>query len=325
MLQASFSNQVPFRSSDIDETIEHCSQLIWPHRMQVERSGSLESSFSGFNADPIGIVCVGYGADVIIDAGDIEEYFLIQHKLSGEGKFSNGKAETDTEPGMTTIASPSLPTTLKMDINSVHVVMKLKRTLLENYLQNILQRTLSDPVVFDLKMESGSAAAKAWEQTLQYFIEQYVTLQDEDQAGLARIFAESAIGLLLQIQNHNYSELLNKDSGNCCPSYVRRAQEFIEENITEQINMATLASITGVTVRTLQNGFRRHLGQSPTEYIREHRLQRVHKELSHAEANEKVTEVLLRCGIYDFGRFAGAYKKRYGCLPSDTLKYRSLL
>ena len=33
-----------------------------------------------------------------------------------------------------------------------------------------------------------------------------------------------------------------------------------------------------------------------------------------------VTDILLRHGISSFGHFATHYRKRYGCLPSDTLR-----
>ena len=325
MLQVNFQNQTPFRSSDIDETIEHCSQLICPHRMLVQRSDSVESSFSGFNSDAIGLISVGYGADVIIDAGDMGDFFLVQHKLSGKGMFKNGNVVTETFPGMTTVASPGLETTVEMDMHSVHVVVKLKRALVESYLQDILQRTLPEPIVFDLKMEEGGKAAQSWERTLQYLIAQYDLLQDENEEMLRKIFAETAIALLVQLQPHNYSALLKKNEFSFSPAYIRSAQEFIKTNIAEQINMTTLATATGVTARTLQNGFRRYTGQSPTEYIRATRLEKVHSELKTAPSGAKVTEILLQCGVYDFGRFAGAYKKRYGCLPSETLKFRALI
>jgi transcriptional regulator GlxA family with amidase domain len=85
---------------------------------------------------------------------------------------------------------------------------------------------------------------------------------------------------------------------------------------------ATLAEIAGVSVRTLQEGFRRHLGISPTDYLRQVRLACVHRDLRHSEPTQiTVTEIAYRWGFAHLGRFAGAYRAKYGVPPSYTLHH----
>jgi AraC-like DNA-binding protein len=39
-----------------------------------------------------------------------------------------------------------------------------------------------------------------------------------------------------------------------------------------------------------------------------------------APGSTSVTDVLLALGINNLGRFADYYRRRYGCLPSETLR-----
>jgi transcriptional regulator GlxA family with amidase domain len=84
-----------------------------------------------------------------------------------------------------------------------------------------------------------------------------------------------------------------------------------------------LAAIAGVGVRVLQESFRQHVGMSPLTYLRRLRLDGVHAELSRSEPWEvSVSEVAFRWGFTHLGRFAGAYRARYGVSPSQTLRER---
>ena len=62
---------------------------------------------------------------------------------------------------------------------------------------------------------------------------------------------------------------------------------------------------------------------SPLTYLRRLRLDGVHAELSRCEPWEvSVSEVAFRWGFTHLGRFAGAYRARYGVPPSQTLRER---
>jgi len=75
-------------------------------------------------------------------------------------------------------------------------------------------------------------------------------------------------------------------------------------------------------VRSLQNGFKHFLGLTPLEYVRRHRLERLHAALLESDGGANVTELMLECGIVNFGRYAQYYRQQYGCLPSETLRKR---
>jgi transcriptional regulator GlxA family with amidase domain len=85
--------------------------------------------------------------------------------------------------------------------------------------------------------------------------------------------------------------------------------------------VAELAAAVALSVRSLQEGFRRSLDTTPMAYLRRLRLERVRQELSDAEpGTARVTEVATRWGFVHLGRFAAAYSRAFGERPSATLR-----
>jgi AraC-like DNA-binding protein len=108
---------------------------------------------------------------------------------------------------------------------------------------------------------------------------------------------------------------------------VRRARAHIEEHLRDPITAAELAHAAGSSVRSLQIAFRRELGQTPLEHVREARLVAARAELLSAPQAEggalpTVAAVSHRWGFLNPGRFSSLYRRRFGEYPSDTLRRR---
>ncbi|GAA3307532.1 hypothetical protein GCM10020295_66660 [Streptomyces cinereospinus] len=86
------------------------------------------------------------------------------------------------------------------------------------------------------------------------------------------------------------------------------------------LDVADLARTAGVSLRTLQDGFRSRYGEPLTTYHRNLRLDHAHRLLSEADAGGvTVAEIAIACGFLHLGRFAREYRLRQGVTPSATL------
>ena len=104
------------------------------------------------------------------------------------------------------------------------------------------------------------------------------------------------------------------------PQTLRRAIAFIHDNAHRDIALTDIAAVIGVTPRSVQYTFRRHLG-TPLEYLRRVRLDRAHRDLQAADpAVETVMEIAGRWRFGHPGRFSMAYKEAFGTPPSLTLR-----
>lgn len=102
---------------------------------------------------------------------------------------------------------------------------------------------------------------------------------------------------------------------------LREAVDYLHEHAAEPVMIADVADAVGLSVRTVQEGFQRHLDTTPMEYLRDLRLDRVRRELLEQDPQSTaVSTVARRWGFAHLGRFAGGYSRRFGEYPKDTLR-----
>jgi transcriptional regulator GlxA family with amidase domain len=123
---------------------------------------------------------------------------------------------------------------------------------------------------------------------------------------------------LLEACDHDYSLEMGRTQSVPRPRTLRLAEDYLEAHLADQITVEDIAEAAGVSVRGLQLAFREHRGTSPMGFWRDRRLARAHQGLVAGEGS--VTDMALKCGFYHFGRFAAAYRMKYGRSPSDTLR-----
>jgi AraC-like DNA-binding protein len=106
------------------------------------------------------------------------------------------------------------------------------------------------------------------------------------------------------------------------PRAVRKAAAFIEAHAGQPVTVEEIAAAAGVGARALQYAFRRNFGTTPMGYLRRIRLDQAAKELRGAgwESGLTVAEVAHRWGWASSSQFSAAYQRRFGVLPSQTLR-----
>lgn len=104
------------------------------------------------------------------------------------------------------------------------------------------------------------------------------------------------------------------------PRSLKRAIEKLEGEPERPWRLCDLASVCGVSPRTLQKHFRRFLRRAPRTFLRELRFERARRELLGGCEQTSVTKVATHCGFAHLGRFATEYHRRYGESRSTTLR-----
>jgi AraC-like DNA-binding protein len=100
---------------------------------------------------------------------------------------------------------------------------------------------------------------------------------------------------------------------------VMRAEALLRARIGQAVSIAALAGELGVGTRSLQAGFRRHRGTTPHAFLAACRLDTARDLLVRARPGETVGSIAYGCGLTHLGRFAAAYRDRFGESPSATL------
>lgn len=102
---------------------------------------------------------------------------------------------------------------------------------------------------------------------------------------------------------------------------IRRTLALLDADSLPHPSIEDLADHAEVTERTLRRAFHEALGVGPLAYLKLRLLHRVRRALLRADpAATTVSQVLSAHEIWDFGRFAGSYRRHFGESPSDTLR-----
>ncbi len=99
------------------------------------------------------------------------------------------------------------------------------------------------------------------------------------------------------------------------PSKLQAAIKLMIENLEQPLSISELSSTIGITVRSLERGFKQQLGVSPGRHYRKMRLEKAKQLLWHT--NMSILEVSILTGFPSPSYLSRLYRQEFGVLPSD--------
>jgi AraC-like DNA-binding protein len=264
-----------------------------------------------------------FGTDVLVVAPPILSYYVVCLPIAGHTRtFCGGdSALLTTEYGA--VLRPTEPAGFEdWSSDCTLLGVRINRADLEDELAAMLGRPLEGPIRFDFGMDLGTGHGGAFLRAVQM-----MQVEAERPDGMARTPALAAklcqvvITGLLVAQPHNYSDALLTLDKPAPPESIRRVIELIETRPEDILSAVDLARTACLSIRAVSEGFKRHVGMPPMTYLREVRLSRVRADLLRAEpGGTTITAVASRWGFNHLGRFTEMYRRKYGVLPSVTLR-----
>ncbi|MCU4368967.1 helix-turn-helix domain-containing protein [Acinetobacter courvalinii] len=307
-----------FQSSDYQTIKDQISHYLCPHRFDVETQQPLNTRLNGFSFGNGALYDLKYSAPVVICIDDSSSFYLFRITLEGQCQVGGTNQQLLQSAGIMSVTHPHTRQQIVTNQYCRNIILKLSKQEIETQLFKMLGHTCQAPVCFDSGLSCTAEGMSAIVETLNYLCHAYHNIQNW--SFISASFTQYLIELILLKIPNNYSEQLNAQRQQLVPGYIKKAQQYIQDNLHQAISLATLSQYCEVSIRSLQKGFSQYLQQTPVEYIREQRLERIHLALQQAQTDETVTDILLDHGIQSFGHFSTLYKKRFGCLPSHTLK-----
>jgi AraC-like DNA-binding protein len=103
---------------------------------------------------------------------------------------------------------------------------------------------------------------------------------------------------------------------------MRRFRAVMEDSVDRAIYLPDLCAAINVAERTLRTCCLESLGMGPMQYLRLRRMQLARRALRKADLTvTTVTDVAMRYGFWELGRFAVEYRRLFGKPPSATLRH----
>jgi transcriptional regulator GlxA family with amidase domain len=131
--------------------------------------------------------------------------------------------------------------------------------------------------------------------------------------------ASSIVGLQSATEPHagGRPRMLQRD-------IIDRSIAVLETRAAEPVLVGELATAAGVSERTLRRAFVDYFGVAPVRYLQLRQLHLINRALRAADPEvDSVTDLLVRYGEWEFGRFASRYRHLFGELPSETLRAKT--
>ena len=312
------------RTADVDEAAESIGRIFCPHALDPLRHSwpdfhALHNSaaFDGFSVN-----YVAYGGSVSIDPGCLDRFFLLQLPIRGRAQIRTGGRDIESGPGaVASLLSPTLPTRMIWRDDCAQLILLVDRHRVESRAAALAERP-AGPVEFDPRIDLDTPFGRA----LQFHLEYLVDLAEhggshQSPAALATL-RESMVGLLLTGQPNNLSAAINRSARHCdaLPAAYRRARAALEAHAAEPLDLEKLARLSGIGVRSLQLGFKRHFGESISGVLQDIRLEQLNARLSKARPGERVIDIAFDLGFTHPGRMAHVYRAKFGESPSATLR-----
>jgi AraC-like DNA-binding protein len=307
------------RTQDLGEIIDAVSKVYCHHTVEViGPPGGIDAVLNVNHPTTQPVVELAYGTPVKIDAGNFSRLFLMMRSDRGAASTRQENRTAEWGPGQTMPFSAGFDTQLWFDRAFFQKSVRLDLDKLEMLCARWLGHPPKRPIRFDLRPFSD-ALERTWRRTLSY-------LWSSEEGGLQltspakAAFDEFLLTLLLHQHPHNYSDGITEAVPVPIPGLVRRAERFMVDNAEAGITVSEVAVALGVSVRSLQTGFRHWRSTTPNAFLRQVRLQRVRDELLRPGAETNVTTVALRYGFSHLGRFSAQYNLEFGESPSVTLR-----
>ena len=308
---------------DLREAERVAGDLFVPHRIEPQGgSGEVRMELSAAQLGQFTAGRLSYGQTIDMTTAELVD-FHVDVPLRGSVVMGPvGRPAAEVRPGQAAVFDPGTPARLRWSADAVVLCLMVSRARVEDELETVLGRSLRVPLSFEFGLDPRRGPGRAWRPLVRLAAEEVTRPTGlGDLPGAARHLEALLLEGLLHAQPHNHTDLMARGAARGSLSAVARAARLLRERPTEPWTTARLAAEVHLSVRALQEGFRRDLDRSPMAYLREVRLREARAALRAGDpGTTTVLAVATQHGFLHPGRFAAVYAETFGERPATTLR-----
>ncbi|MDC0135463.1 AraC family transcriptional regulator [Sulfitobacter sp.] len=314
-----FAHYPVLRTSDLDEARHRVAEKFCDHKLDMAtRDGKLRVSHNAVRGRNLSVNYLSYGADVKVDPGYLDAFYMFQIPLAGCARIRHRDQEVVADVHTGAVLNPDRSALLQWDAASRQIIFQIDATHLETVATQLCGAPLPGPVRFDMAVDFTNTGGQRLYQSFMacaHAIERSTLFGGA--LSSAEIQAEQTlVEMLLTHQHSNISHILARVGDTVRPHAIRCALDFMHANLAEPLRIDDISQACGINVRTLQKGFRQALGQTPMQVLRDARLDTAYYLLNARADTNTVSDAAYSAGFSHLGRFALQYRARFGHSPS---------
>ena len=312
----------PITSTDsIEEAEVELSRTLTPvNIMSVKDRNHFRLRMNGVNVGSTSLVFNRFGTNTKINTSDEDHvHFIFGNRMPSTFSWF-GKSVTVSPQNAGMLVSPQ-QFQIERSEGSEVLVLRTSLSDLLSHFEKLTARHHRGTLLFDHTIDLTNGPGAMLKQTIEYVVNK---IGNNDQViktpSLLKSFDHLLLTTLLFLPHNKREKLFKSHEHQVEPSHVKCAEEYMQAHLEESISIFDLLRICNCSRSVLFSAFSTARGYTPMEFLTEQRLHRAHEKLLNACLEDSVTNIALDCGCNHFGRFSQLYRKRFGELPSETLR-----
>jgi AraC-like DNA-binding protein len=249
---------------------------------------------------------IEFDSPVRLQADVHADHFLMMSCLQGTAKVSVDGQQLMLNPGDGVIARPTSYVRAECSKDCVRFPIRIDPRL-------IAHDFYPDPEAFNIDTQ----AMRPWLDVIHMLLSSPAVM---DAVVCDEALTQHIEGMLHRLLQNLSPQIFPSQKSPAASGDVRRAEIYMRANASRNMSLEEIAVAAAANVRTLQNNFLRYRNVSPMQYLRNLRLDHARDLLS--QGSGQVLDIALQSGFSHLGRFAAAYRARFGESPSATLQHR---
>jgi AraC-binding-like domain len=282
------------RTANVDKIRQVMAGLFCPFQLTAD-SAAYDARLRHDSLGALSFTTLAYGNRVDIDVDERQSRFLIQIPLTGAFDARAAGPGYRTTPGSAQIVPPRKPFHMRCSADCTILVISTDARDLEFQARVLAGGDVDLPTVApDIVPLTGRGT------TLGHYVE-FLYAESRRPDSLLRYGqnARPAVQTLVAMLVQSF-DLPTRILPSGRSWYVKRAEAFMEENLSSPIGICDVVASSGVSLRTLYHGFHTCHGVAPMTWLKQRRLSKVHDELRLADPGAVNGNAM---GLLPFGPF----------------------
>lgn len=260
-----------------------------------------------------------YGSAVEIRPEEFGDFYMLEMPLTGGVTLDSAGARARSGKDVALLIPPNLRFTSVWEPGTVQVMLKLRADEVLTRWQRVLgdataglpeappEIDLTSPQGWRIREMLGLLRAEAMRAARE-------NLDLLSTTPLAGALLDTVVAWLHDVHGRR----LDPGRQVPLPARLKRVLALIETHLASDLTVGQMAEVAGVSERSVFNLFAQFLDTTPMAWVADRRLARSRQLLTSGAGT--VSAAAKAAGIAHPGRFGRAYRRKFGEMPSDTLR-----
>jgi AraC-like DNA-binding protein len=317
-----------FSTYNVDEAESILAQsLVDAQVMKVLDQENFELQLNTVNVGKTTLVCNRYGSYTEIKSGEsgIPEdslYFIMGNDIASEFRINEESFSVSQTRGV--LMTPMKRIQVKRQSGSEILILRASLSQLRSYYELLSDKHQSKSLEFESDVDLKHGIGAILKQIVTNFLNDFnnnADLRNDHtvKSSYDKLFLNSLLLLphSLSKSDQSYRNIT------IAPKNVIRAEEYMRAHLSQQISINELIGECGCSRNALFASFRNSRAYTPMAFLTEQRLLKARRLIQKSDTHTAISTIARDCGFLHLPRFSQAYRKRFGELPSETIRKRS--